>query len=411
MPRTPRVRTRGNPDRLLVVMSDIEMGAGGAIDDFPNSPWLADRLRRYLAPPYDELHLELVFNGDTFDLLKTSFNNAWPHHITAEIAAAKMARVAEAHPEFFRALREILDRRGGNTSIHFIAGNHDLELFFPEVQSIIRDLTTHDERVRFHGHELELGRVRIEHGSQLDPLFRVEVDQPFLEHNGQKILNLGWASVALLDVAIPHQPLLHHLDRLKPKNLVLELLPEVRQLMTGLAWTYWTREYWRDFFGSKNPIKRVSWTMFKEVVWRFVSRDVDVAMEDSFAKQLRERDDLDLIVVGHQHEPGWWSFGDRKALRTGALRDEFMLSDGGNVQTPINKTWAEAFLAGDHVVRSHLVEEVSPMRPPGTMTTSIFDLVPGVLARLASPDARAGLDDEAEKNRAALESSETKKEP
>lgn len=385
------------------------MGAGGPADDFPNSSWLGDRLRRYLAPPYDQLHLELVFNGDTFDLLKTSFNNAWPHHITAEVASTKMARVAEAHPEFFAALRDILAARGGDVSIHFVAGNHDLELFFPEVQAVIRDLTTVDERVRFHGHELELGRVRIEHGSQLDPLFRVEPEQAFLEFNGQKILNLSWASVALLDVAIPLQPLLHHLDRLKPKNLVLDLLPEVRELLTGLAWTYWTREYWRDFFGSKNPLKRVSWTMFKEVVWRFVAREIEVAMEDTFAKILKDRDDIDLSIVGHQHEPGWWSFGDRKALRTGALRDEFMLSDGGYVQTPINKTWAEAFLAGDTVVRSHLVEEPSPMRPPGTMMTSIFDVVPGVLARLASPDARAGLDDEAQKKQAALESSERTK--
>jgi hypothetical protein len=382
MPRTARIRSRGRPDRLVVVLSDIEMGAGGAVDDFPNSPWLGDVLRRYLLPPYDDLALDLVFNGDTFDLLKTSYRDSYSHHVTSELAAGKMGRIAEAHPSFFRALRDVLEKKGANVGVHFVAGNHDLELFFPEVQDTIRELTTRDERVRFHGHGFDLGRARFEHGSQLDPLFYVEPEKPFLDHLGKKILNLSWTSVALLDIAMPLQPLLHHLDRLKPKKMVLELMPEVRDLFTGLAWTYWTRAYWKDWWGGENPVKRVTWTMIKEVVRRMVSLDVDVSMDDTFYKKLTEDDSFDLYVVGHQHEPGWWSYGTRKALRTGALRDEFMLSDDGYVQTPINKTWAEVFLSGDDVVRSHLVEELAPPRPPGTMPASIFDLLPPVRERL-----------------------------
>ncbi len=399
MSRTARVRSRGRPDRLVVVMSDIEMGAGGAVDDFPNSPWLGDVLRRYLAGPYSDLHLDLVFNGDTLDLLKTSYRDVYSHHVTSEIAVGKLERIADAHPRFFAAIRDLLAHRGPHVTVHFVAGNHDLELFFPEVQDAIRDLTARDERVRFHGHGFDLGRVRFEHGSQLDPLFRVEPETPFLEHNGKRILNLSWTSVALLDIAMPLQPLLHHLDRLKPKRMVLSLMPEVKELLTGLAWTYWTRAYWQDWWGGENPVKRVTWTMIKEVVRRMVSLDVDVSMEDTFAKKLEEDGSADLFVVGHQHEPGWWGFGTRKALRTGALRDEFMLSDDGYVQTPINKTWAEAFLAGDEVVRSHLVEETAPPRPPGTMPASIFDVLPPVRERLA----QIASDKVAQKKQEALE--------
>ncbi len=399
---TPRVRTRGRPDRLMVVMSDVEMGAGGPTDDFPNSPWLADVIRRYLSPAYDDLDLDLVFNGDTFDLLKTSFRDAWPHHVTSEVAAGKMARVAEAHPHFFFALREVLERRGARANVHFVAGNHDLELLFPAAQDVVRDLTARDERVRFHGHGFDLGRVHVEHGSQLDPLFRVDPAQPFLEHEGEPVLNLGWTSVALLDVVIPLQPILHHLDRLRPKKLVLEVLPEVKELLTGIAWSYWTRDWWRDYFGNRDPIKRVTWTMLKEVVWRLASLEVDVAMGDELQKQMSTSDRYDLYVVGHQHDPGWWSFGNRKVLRTGALRDEYMLSDGGYVQTPINKTWAEVLLAGDDVVRSHLVEEPGPPRPPGTMPVSIFDVLPQVRALLKPPAARVD-EQVAQKTQEALE--------
>lgn len=399
MSRTPRIRSRGLPDRLVVVMSDIEMGAGGPIDDFPNSPWLADVLRRYLDPKYDDVHLDFVFNGDTFDTFKTSFRDAWPHHVTAEVAVGKMERVADAHPAFFAALREILERRGARASVQFVAGNHDLELLFPEVQEQVRSLLARDERVRFHGHGFEIGRAWFEHGSQLDPLFRVDPELPFLEHEGKPILNLAWASVALLDVAMPIQWLLHHHDRLKPKKLVLELVPEVRELLASRAWSYWTRDFWRDYFGAKNPVKRVNWTMFKEVVWRMAAREVDVSMDDDFERQMQEDESYDLRVVGHVHEPGWWSFGGKRVLRTGALRDEYTLDREGLVQTPVNKTWGEAWMAGDEVVRAYLVDEVGPPRPPGTMPLSIFDVLPNVRTLLRA-------DGESDEERRAREAEE-----
>jgi UDP-2,3-diacylglucosamine pyrophosphatase LpxH len=272
------VRMRGSPDRRVLVFSDIEMGAGGAVDDFPHSPWLAERIRRF-AEADASLHVDVVFNGDTFDLLKTSYQGAWPALVSAEVAVGKMSRIAEAHPAFFASLRDLLARRGDRTTIHFVAGNHDLELLFPEVQSQLRELLADDERVRFHGHSFELGRVHFEHGSQLDPLFHVEPGVPFLQHEGVPILNPSWASVALLERLIPLQEHLGHHDRLKPKKLLLEVMPELREYLSDLAWGYWTGDWWRDFFLHHNPVKHVSWTMLKEIVWRTVSVDMDVAME------------------------------------------------------------------------------------------------------------------------------------
>ena len=38
-------------DRLLLVFSDVEMGAGGVLDDFPHSDWLAELLADYATGP------------------------------------------------------------------------------------------------------------------------------------------------------------------------------------------------------------------------------------------------------------------------------------------------------------------------------------------------------------------------
>ncbi len=378
------VRPLGSPERLVVVFSDIEMGAGGPYDDFLRSDFLADIIRSYGRDPYRWLAVDFVFNGDTFDLLKTSSRGGWPTHITRDIAIDKMERVASAHPAFFEAIRDHLRGDPERRRVFFVVGNHDMELLFPEVQAVIRERIGFSKNVVFPGFDLSLGRMRIEHGSQLDPLFAVSPERPFVaSRSGTPILGLSWAAVALLEVVIPLQPLLYHHDRLKPKELVLDLIPEVRDLLTNEFWTYWTRRYFRELV-SGDPLKSVSWTMLKELVRRLVSWEVDVEMDDALQRHMMTSDTFDLYLVGHKHEPGWWSHGKRKVLRTGCIRDEFMLAEHGRVQVPINKTWAEVFLQGENVVRSHLVEHVAPERPPGMMPESIFDAVPAIRKRLAS---------------------------
>ncbi len=389
LPTRTELRTRGAPDRLVVSFSDIEMGAGGPYDDFPRSDFLAEVIRDYGRDPYRWLETDLVFNGDTFDLLKTSYRSGFTHHVTRDVALEKMERIAAAHGPFFEALGEFLREDPRRRRAFFVLGNHDMELLFPEVQSLVRERLGVNENVVFPGFETSLGRLHVEHGSQLDPLFFVDPSRPFVEGaNGDRLLHLSWAAVALLDVVIPLQPLLYHHDRLKPKELVLELIPEVRELLTSEMWTYWTRKYWRDLWDGTDPLKSVSWTMLKELVRRLATWEVEVEMGDDLQRRMVQSDAHDLYLVGHQHEPGWWSHGQRKVIRTGCLRDEFMLSERGRVQTPINKTWAEVYMREDEVVRSHLVEVPGPARPPGTMPGSIFDCVDAVRAKLSSAKTR-----------------------
>jgi hypothetical protein len=384
------IRPRGAPDRLVVVFSDIEMGAGGAYDDFPRSDFLADVIREYGREEHRHRAIDLVFNGDTFDLLKTRARGGWPTHVTRDLALEKMALVAAAHPAFFQAVGEHLRADPERRRAYFVVGNHDMEILFPEVQTLLRERIGAGDLVRFPGLEMTLGRARFEHGSQLDALFRVDPARLFVDtRDGASVLALSWAAIALLEVAIPLQPIFFHHDRLKPKELLLQLIPEARELLTNEFWNYWTNRYVRDLI-SGDPLKSVSWTMVKELVRRLASWDVDVEMGDTLQRIMMTSDAYDLYLVGHQHEPGWWSHGHRKVLRTGCLRDEFMILDEGRAQLPINKTWAEVYMRGDEVVRSHLVERVAPERPPGTMPDSIFDVVPLLRERLASQGTSEG---------------------
>src|SRR5690606_19850451 len=104
----------------------------------------------YNAEPFADLPVTVVFNGDTFDLLKTSYRGQYPTRITADVAVGKLTRIAAAHPGFFERLRRFLRHPGAPRRACFITGNHDLELLFPEVQALLRSLC--GEGVFFPGH-------------------------------------------------------------------------------------------------------------------------------------------------------------------------------------------------------------------------------------------------------------------
>ena len=223
-------------DRLLVVMSDIEMGAGGETDDFPETDALGRLLLEYNDAAYDQVAVHLVFNGDTFDFLKTPVDGDYPRHVDAVTALAKVSRVAAVHADFFAAVAEFLSRPDRHVS--FVVGNHDAEIVFPEVQDELRRLCGGSPRVTFPGFSFDVGEVHIEHGSQADRMFRMDPDAPLLETDEGRILNLPWGSVALLEVAIPLHPMLHLLDRVRPRRKLFELMPEAKELLLGRYWRY-----------------------------------------------------------------------------------------------------------------------------------------------------------------------------
>ncbi|MBW2529909.1 MAG: metallophosphoesterase, partial [Deltaproteobacteria bacterium] len=348
-------------DRPLVVISDIEMGAGGPSDDFPHSEWLGQLIRSYNAPPLDRLGVDLVFNGDTFDLHKTSYLGMHPRHITAEVAVGKMVRIVGAHPEFFAAVRDFLDHEDAPRRVFFVVGNHDPELLYPDVQLLIQTKLGRFDGVEFPGFSVEIGRVYLEHGCQLDPMFAMEPERPFLDYRGQQILNLSWGSVALLDTVLALQPLLSFHERLMPRRQAFELLPEVKELITGAFWKYYTRDYWKGYFSHPDPTKKMSWSMVKQLVWRFSTKNTDVSIDDRLQQRLRQDDRIRLYVLGHTHKPGWWSHGDRKILQSGCMRNEYMIVDGGRAVRPMPKSYIEAYVDEEgSPIRSHFVELMGP---------------------------------------------------
>ena len=386
------LRPDPKPDRLVVAISDIEMGAGGVTDDFPHDEWLADLLYRYNTGPWADRPVDFVFHGDTFDFLKRPGLPSRPHHITDVVGVAKLDRIADAHEVFLGALSEILCSRRAPRRAFFLLGNHDPELAFSAVQDHLRErlgLPGDAERVRFPGLQLRLGEVHFEHGSQGDPLFRVDPDKLFVDYEGRQLLALPWGSVALLATAIPMHGQLSHLDRVMPRQRVFEILPEARELLLMLMWQYWTRDFVRDLWDG-DPLKSVSWTLFHEIVYRYRTEDANVtASLDAYEDLLRERGGPRLVVLGHRHSPGWITRYDRKLLVTGCLRDEFTIDRAGRTVALLPKVYAEIEMAGERVLRSQLIETRGPL--PQHVPELLDEYRPRLLELLGSTQDRSAL--------------------
>jgi len=368
-------------DRIVVVLSDIEMGDGGVQDEFPHDAWLISQLRHYQHGRFRDLPVDFVFNGDSFDLLKVPCRGAWTHHVTAEVALTKMAAIVGAHAGFFSGLREILGYSAAPRTAHFVVGNHDAELLFPGVQNLIR-AQLGGRGVSFPGFELRIGPVLLEHGSQLDVMFRMDPEQPFVDIDGQDMLGLSWGSVALLDALIPMRPLFYFHDRLRPKSRVMELVPEIRELILARVWTYWSRDFWRDFLAVRDPLLRLDWGMVKEVFWRFTTTNTEVHLDPEWLEQTVELDDAELFVQGHVHQPTSHEHRGKRILQLGAMRDEYETDDGGTRFEPRLKQILEIRLRGEKVrgIVSH--EVLGPPRSDGSVPRTLWDVLDRVEVEL-----------------------------
>ncbi len=386
--------------RRIVVFSDSELGVGGATDDFPFPTWFGELLRQSRDETPDEIELVCVFNGDTFDFLKAPLaDGTHAHIITEEVSLDKLERMALAHSDFFSSLGKLLKDQERRTRAIFTVGNHDYDLIFPRVQTRIRELLGFPDTLSFVGEGALFGDAWIEHGSQEDQMFRFDFENPTMEWNGLEVLRLPWGAIGTIDVALPVQHLFAHHDRMRPRGLVFDLMPELKELLVGLSWRYWSRDYLKRWASRKDPLARVSWAMFREIGGRLRTANASLTVQARYRERLRTGNHR-IMVIGHEHEAAWYTWSNRKLLTTGCLRAEYGLSADGQEEYLLPAVIAELWQdENGRTVRSGLIELNTPEPIAGWKPESIWEVLPTVRAMLEK-------DPEQEEVRAAFEDEE-----
>lgn len=306
---------------IRLVLSDLHLGTGlrtgelNPFEDFVQDERFAELLAHYDHLAGGSSELEIILNGDIFDLLKVKIGGVWPTDVTQEIASEKVRQCLEGHPLFVRALREILQKPGRRVT--YLPGNHDLDMWMSGPQEIFRRYIApgaHGEKVRFvtatDTYYLPEG-IQIRHGHQLERIHRVDYRKMTRKRrDGTEVLDLPWGSLWILEVMNPAKEERAHVDRIQPLNRFLfgALLFD-----TGFA----LRFLWRStmYFLRRRVFTVRAWRDRLRNLPRMLREDIFTlgSFDEACVRALNKVRGAHTLIVGHSHGPRF------KQLRNGKL--------------------------------------------------------------------------------------------
>jgi UDP-2,3-diacylglucosamine pyrophosphatase LpxH len=315
---------------IRLVVSDLHLGTGVAegqlnpLEDFFYDDRFAELVDHYEKKCGDGVGIELILNGDIFDLLKIQIDGEWPTEITAEIAERKLQLCLDGHPRFVATLRAFLAKP--HHRLVYLPGNHDLDMWFSAPQELFRRYVAPGdaaERLRFittsDTYHLPEG-IQIRHGHQLEHIHRVDYRRMTRKRkDGSEVLDLPWGSLWILEVMNPAKLVKHHIDRVQPfgrfllGGLVFEPKFTIKFLFHCMV--HWLRHRVFTIRAWLERIRKLPTLFVEEVVGL---GDYDVLAQRALTK-LRG---VNTLIVGHSHAPRFRTLpGGKLLVNTGTWMD------------------------------------------------------------------------------------------
>jgi UDP-2,3-diacylglucosamine pyrophosphatase LpxH len=236
---------------LVLVVSDLHLGADPELDDFYCDVEFADFLR-YHGDREPRVHL--VINGDFVDFLqidprgerRIERDQGSPLWLNESEAEEALIAAAERHHVFFDALREFL--RGDGRRVSILRGNHDLEVAWPRVQARLRALLGDpgEARLDFPIDAIfdEATGLYIEHGAQYDPVNAVhDLRDPWLDRRRTRLeVPVGSVGVRVFWNRVERE--FPHIDKIRPMKDAVAALGLQRPTYLLLRFDYFIDLAW-----------------------------------------------------------------------------------------------------------------------------------------------------------------------
>ena len=312
--------------RVKIVVSDVHIGTGhkkgrpNVFDDFRYDDQFVALLRK-VDKQFAADDLELVINGDFFDLLAVPVNGLFPEAITESIGTLKLDLCLRGHPKVVGALQALIEKP--HRRITYVPGNHDMEFLFPNVRRhFCRTLTGKDadDRVQFitdrEKYRLD-GGVEIHHGHQFEALNSFDFQQLILDEGlPEPILNLPWGSLFVLQVLHRFKEERPYLDRVKPFWPLVAggLFFDTRFTLKGgaIAAYYWLRFQANPLWAKRRPFASMTKVLSSEV-------NLFEGHEKTAERLFKADPTLKALVMGHTHTEMVRTYdrGERVYVNTG----------------------------------------------------------------------------------------------
>jgi UDP-2,3-diacylglucosamine pyrophosphatase LpxH len=300
------------PSRLKLVVSDFHLGKGpyredgsvNVFEDFRQDGKFAEFLDYHSDGEWKGGDVELVVNGDFFNLLSVDLDGRMQEAITERIAVEKTEAILRGHPVLFDSLARFARRPGHRVTI--MMGNHDPGILFAGVRDVIARRVGGSHRFILDSYDFD--GVHIEHGMQREPLNAFNPSRYFREQHGEVFLNLPLGS----------RYIIHVLNELKAQR------PYIDKVAPFTSYYRWA------LFNDPEAVLRISYRSVKfvlaaalqkvphldpmpmaDVLKRFVRFTAFPTLEHE-ARHLLARKGYHTVIMGHTHVPLYREYGRNK---------------------------------------------------------------------------------------------------
>lgn len=345
-----RFLRKSNSKKTIIVISDVHLGAGeyvngvrNYLEDFHYDEELVEFLEYFSSDDYASKDVELIINGDFFDLLAVPYVKVYDDEFWSEESSLKkLEMILKAHPEVMEALNKFLKAK--NKKVTFIIGNHDAELVFDSLKKMVIDCFDEDVRDLFVIKHLNddyrpTPRVVLKHGHEYEIAHTFDEDHCIIEdEEGKKYFNPPWGSYYVTRVINKFKEERDHVNAVRPINkflingLIYDTFFTLRFMMANTIYFIMVRSIYlfkiSDNFGDWIKL------FFKEL---HLFQDYESITFD----YLQNADDTDVLIVGHTHEPICRTYTNGKTfINTGTWTRMYNL-DFGKGGSNANLTFAK----------------------------------------------------------------------
>lgn len=309
--------------KIKLVVSDFHLGAGhhnpdgsiNILEDFFHDREFIEFLDFFSSGVNEAKEVELIVNGDFFNILQIDFNEVDPDVVTELVALHRMKKIMDGHRAVMNALRHFQSVE--LKSISFILGNHDPGILFSSVQDLIKDYC--GENCRFFLDHYEFDGIYIEHGNQYEVANAFDRSKYFLTRAlPQPVLNQPWGTYFLINVINTVKRDRRHFDKVQPLGRLLKwTLIQDPKFFFKVLWMI-IKFFFRSRFSS-DPRKSTS---IHETLKILLEAPVFPDLDEAAERILMTRDEVHTVIFGHNHRPTFRQFAPGKEyINTGTWNE------------------------------------------------------------------------------------------
>ncbi len=321
--------------KIKLVVSDFHLGWGARLangslnpqEDFRRGRQFVEFLSYFSSGDYATTEVELVINGDFFNILAIQPGDEAPALITETVALRKLEAILAGHPKVFEALAQF--SRSFLHHVVFVVGNHDPGLLFSSFQGRLRALL--GERISFHKRVYAVDGIHIEHGNQYFADNRYDEENYFLSDElDEPVVNLPWGSQFLIHFLYPIKAKRPYIDQVFPFSLYLRwaLVNDTGfalKVFFKLVWFFLTYRFWQ------HPNRR---SPFRETLRILKEITFSPRLDREAERILKENSACRAVVFGHTHQARHIQLAAGKEyLNTGTWNELISLDVGSTGRT------------------------------------------------------------------------------